>query len=146
MIDLKLAEYNSEGKFVGFIGLAEACYAIYGEFQDSFLSFRAGFIFGKNSVQIVNFFDNSKKDDIFLKDEKDPLNRFDGLFDGRTYGNGRFVLIINDGDDVYLRKVNWFEDFSKFMQREFQSEFKPKLIGNLHKNPGLYEKVKNNEL
>ena len=30
---------------------------------------------------------------IFNKDEKDPLRRFNGLFDGRTYGEGRFVLI-----------------------------------------------------
>jgi len=26
-------------------------------------------------------------------DKKDPLNRFGGLFDGSTHGNGMFVLI-----------------------------------------------------
>jgi hypothetical protein len=37
---------------------------------------------------------------VYKKDEKDPLNRFGGLFDGRTYGEGRFVLVVNDEDDI----------------------------------------------
>ena len=30
---------------------------------------------------------------VFYKDEKDPLNRLGGLFDGKTYGKGRFILV-----------------------------------------------------
>ncbi len=30
---------------------------------------------------------------VFYKDEKDPLNRLNGLFDGKTYGKGRFILV-----------------------------------------------------
>ena len=36
-------------------------------------------------------------------DEKDPLNRFGGLFDGFTYGDGRFVLICKITTDEEIR-------------------------------------------
>ncbi len=37
----------------------------------------------------------------FEKDKKDPLNRFNGSFNGRTYGEGRFVLIKGFRDYEY---------------------------------------------
>lgn len=52
----------------------------------------------------------------FKKDEKDPLDRFNGLFDGITYGGGRFVLVeglgIKDRHDkeIYIDDILAQED------------------------------------
>jgi hypothetical protein len=40
---------------------------------------------------------------VFYRDEKDPLNRLDGLFDGKTYGKGRFILVTNKKE--FLTKI-----------------------------------------
>lgn len=91
MINLKLAEYNAEGKFERFLELGK------------------DFEYGGNYIRVLNITTGIETDEngieklimpYFLKDPKDPLNRFDGLFDGRTYGDGRFVLIIDDQDDL----------------------------------------------
>ena len=91
MIDLKLVEYDLDGKFLKFI-----------ELTDYDRSTRTSFLYGKDHIVINLRFKVREKgvlsgDNIefcyFLKDQKDPLNRFNGLFDGRTYGEGKFVLI-----------------------------------------------------
>lgn len=76
-MELKLAEYK-DGKFKRFLEL--------GTRIDNF---------GFCGEEIIIFDTDCKEYDFFSfkKDEKDPLNRFNGLFHGRTYGEGRFVLI-----------------------------------------------------
>ena len=91
MINLKLAEYK-DGKFERFL-----------EFKDFMLS--ENYIVNVKELNRVNHSHSSSNYHYsffqYDKDEKDPLNRFDGLFDGRTYGGGRFVLIENNQDDIY---------------------------------------------
>jgi len=83
----------------------------------------------------------------FYLDEKDPLNRFNGLFNGRTFGNGRFVLIENRD---FIKQVELIYDNgdhfityetgkSIFDGRKNRIEI---LQGNLHQNPELWEEVK----
>ncbi len=69
-INLKLAEYKSlgeinEGKFIHFHYLDEKGF---GYFRDKIA------IFNESNGEYL----------WFEKDQKDPLNRFDGLFSGRT--------------------------------------------------------------
>jgi hypothetical protein len=150
MINLKLAEYDVKtGKFHGFLELYNLC---------KFSRERA-FLFGQDSIRIIeheicgDYWDHEK-------DEKDPLNRFNGLFDGRTYGQGEFVLIQDDEDfGVYEQKffdkkheefgyglnLNGnisctFKNASSFTGNVYSTS--PKLIGNLMENPELYEKLK----
>jgi hypothetical protein len=105
MINLKLAEYDLEtGKFKKFLELGT--------------SFRYGGNYIDFNIIIVepieSLTDQDKVDRMMPKvsietgqrylDKTDPLNRFDGLFDGRTYGTGRFVLIGEYKND------NWQDD------------------------------------
>ena len=89
-MELRLAEYNLEtGKFERFLELGrDFAYAGYG-------------IIVKNKKPLIDgsildtwpyIWREAEDEGFFDKDEKDPLNRFNGLFDGRTYGNGRFIL------------------------------------------------------
>ena len=91
---LRLAEYK-DGKFEKFLELGDFL------FGGDFIALTE-----KMTLLGVWGFDEQIS---FKKDQKDPLNRFDGLFDGRTYGEGRFVLISNIGkifqDDVL--KSRW---------------------------------------
>lgn len=78
---LKLAQYNSEAKFERFLELGK-------DFRycgDMVMTF---FHIDKMTPKRQLGFNGQ-----YTKDEKDPLNRFDGWFDGRTYGEGRFILI-----------------------------------------------------
>ena len=92
MIDLKLAQYNSEGKFVGFLEIGKDF--VYGGYYILITE-------KMTPLGVLGFADACS----FDRDEKDPLNRFDGLFDGRTYGKGRFVLEINNRFNVYTKTV-----------------------------------------
>lgn len=77
----------------------------------------------KNSVKI--------NDILYKQDEKDPLNRFNGLFDGRTYGFGEFCLIEQDivkvdnnslnlsSDDVISDGKNLF--FCSYLSKKFSN-------------------------
>lgn len=136
---LKLAEYNAEGKFERFLELGK------------------DFGYGGNYIELKQNF--MQRGDIrwtqnIEKDEKDPLNRFNGLFDGRTYGEGRFVLmrgyvchccglylfwedkIYFDGAKDILLKFNGirFDPVSK-LNLNFSGE-------NIHEKPELWEKVR----
>lgn len=146
MINLKLAEYNAEGKFERFLELGE------------------GFLFGGNYIYLDPLPELGEElfaDDIYRKDPKDPLKRFDGLFDGRTYGDGRFVLveskmidrydkkIMMSQDDIffydkYIQKAVAFINFDDWLEIEKEAASNPnfKILGNLHENPELYEKIK----
>lgn len=142
-MELKLAEYR-DGKFEGFIEMANGeifCYPETGMFLSD-----QGFLLGNECIHI------GRDLDYYELDEKDPLNRFDGLFDGRTYGDGRFVLIINNQDRIvhdhyetpnyYL--TNWKREAGREGYSYFSSRLSSDLIlsGNLHENPELWEKVK----
>lgn len=95
----------------------------------------------------------------FYRDKKDPLNRFNGLFDGRTYGEGRFVLIEigldkldqkKELDQVFVQEnalisnaCDEVEDYY-FLIESWNLRnvlHKTKCLGNLHENPELYEKI-----
>ena len=95
----------------------------------------------------------------FLLDEKDPFNRFDGLFDGRTYGDGSFVLINGNEEDNVYKKIGKditgqtfeFYQLNKHIRYLFtEKDLKEgllsiydihHLVGNLHENPELCEKI-----
>ena len=126
MINLRLAEYDLKtGKFEQFFNLG---------LNDPY-SF--GF-YGDTITVYYSWIGESFSYDL---DEKDPLNRFNGLFDGRTYGKGRFVLITNYQDNIYRNiKHDGYEDvFIYTLGTEIEANFiEPE---NLHENPELYEKI-----
>jgi len=149
-MQLKLAEYNlKDGKFEKFLELGRDFV-----FGGEFILFveRADI---QDAIQLPDYI--SKKDFYFI-DEKDPLNRFNGLFDGRTYGEGRFVLIRGDEDDIYhfvfpyrgshainfeVRENKYFPKSQKISaQNTWESAKEAKITGNLHENPELWEKIK----
>ena len=80
MINLKLAEYDLKtGKFERFLELGKE------------------FTYGGDYIIIASVVNNrANLLGTFNLDKKDPLNRFNGLYDGFTYGNGRFVLMESD--------------------------------------------------
>jgi len=119
---LRLAEYK-DGKFERFLELG------------SDFGYFGGFILV--SAEYCRSVDPTAE--IFALDKKDALNRFDGLFDGRTYGEGRFVLVKNGEDDVkitYNSPVLPFYDPPSFEQKYEIKE----VIFNIHENPELYRK------
>jgi len=107
---------------------------------------KEGFLLGKDSILVLSMFDGFNSD-YYNKDKKDPLNRFDGLFDGRTYGEGRFVLILNIGevfqDDVLeSRWLGGDLEVASNQPDEDKYYFLPnEVIGNLHENPELFLKI-----
>lgn len=134
-MNLKLAEYK-DGKFERFLELD--CLN-----QDSGKTFS----FSKDYVEVIDY-DNLchetylAKTDFYLKDEKDPLNRFNGLFDGRTYGEGRFVLIKDDEDDVYSKlDYDGYDDIFVYTMEPAIHDDSFNICGNLHKNPELFKQI-----
>lgn len=100
-MNIKLAEYNAQGKFERFLELGKG-FAYFGDYIGI-----ADFVWQKEDELTYFEFEereNYRQSDLMMlhlyKDEKDPLNRFNGLFDGRTYGDGKFVLIENNQDDI----------------------------------------------
>jgi hypothetical protein len=162
MINLKLAEYDLKtGKFQGFLELAEE-------------PFYEGFLLGKDFIMVMDEEAEShweRINNIFYQDEKDPLNRFNGLFDGRTYGKGKFILLRGLGEEkAFEDDIIFFDDgidhhqnlelkLVKWQDKEFgfnisnignycelcddiPLRFGLQIKGNLHQNPELYEKIK----
>ena len=133
MINLRLAEYDLEtGKFKSFLELGK------------------DFLFGGDIIVFHNpssqnnykYFDCCGVAHIdYKKDKKDPLKRFNGLFNGRTYGEGRFVLIINYQDNINKNiEYDGYEDVYIYtLGTDIEANFiEPE---NLHENPELYEKI-----
>ncbi|MEY2888271.1 MAG: hypothetical protein RL027_611 [Pseudomonadota bacterium] len=184
MINLKLAEYNKDGKFERFLELYNLCK----------FSGEMAFLLGQDSIRII---EHEICGDYFNyeRDKKDPLKRFDGLFDGRTYGEGRFVLIkstnivgfkflplskplsnlteLKDDNIIYqddfisanmkygsrpdsFRAIGLVIENGDIMQTKLQDYWwdsigachpatgksETEIVGNLHENPELYEKIK----
>lgn len=151
-MQLKLAEYK-DGKFERFGELLSAKRAEYGQF-DSDQRGKIFFELGKDFISVTEVWQSGAIANRFInkKDEKDPLNRFNGLFDGRTYGEGRFVLIESSRkgeskelDDIWHHSqqpddpnyCNIVEIWN--LDSDFGLSMK---LGNLHENPELWEKVK----
>lgn len=150
MINLKLACYNEKGEFKKFLELSNngIQYAPNGkEFMND------GFLFGFKMVMIE--IDGIMES--YHLEEKDPFHRFDGLFDGRTYGEGRFVLIKDDEDKIevvetFKNKIKGYcyKGTCKYDQ-PFTTEDEEMGIfdvGNtieettIHENPELWSKIK----
>lgn len=108
MLNMRLAQYNLEtGKFEKFLKLGKDF--LYG---GDFICFH-----NPNTQALYKYSDDDGLPTILYNlDEKDPLNRFDGFFNGRTYGGGRFVLIAeykynNWEDDVF--KLYHYDTYDK---------------------------------
>jgi hypothetical protein len=130
---LRLAEYK-DGKFERFLELGKDF--LYG---GDFIIFTrsSGYFFIDTACQEYRE---------QFKDQKDPLNRFNGLFDGRTYGDGKFVLIVDNNHDIYCgvpksdynERLIFVNDPETYRDVEWYS---CDAIGNLHENPELFLKI-----
>lgn len=161
-MQLKLAEYNAEGKFERFLELGKD----FGYFGNEIFLLQ---VFGAPSTvmqtfTLANWFNGDDRFDvvqkalnqsIIKKDEKDPLNRFNGSFDGRTYGDGRFVMIKDDEDDIFKcfdPGWTWYRRRGDVEPSELTNydnggcgddEYRIcDSLGNLHSNPELWKKLK----
>jgi hypothetical protein len=142
-MQLKLAEYSTDGKFRRFLELGKD-FAYGGEFilvdgkfnkpHEKWLSCPTCLrSYGFASAITLQEFE-------FKKDEKDPLNRFNGRFNGLTYGKGRFILIEEDSDDFNrdrILKSDWMAAVY-FGQRNYEDFI---AVGNIHENPEFYSKL-----
>jgi len=173
-MQLRLAEYK-DGKFERFLELGE-----------DFL-FGGEFVYLPKGIPQPDFWENGEQEEfygsLFKLDQKDPLNRFDGLFDGLTYSNGRFVLIeglgIKDRNDkeIFIHDILAQQDkYANLTQDLFlvrgnrthitgyeggnfyginldchitsaifdskDIDLRTEILGSLHENPELWEKVK----
>jgi len=92
---LRLTEYK-DGKFERFLDLGSD-FGYFGDFilvsNDYEQDFRAEYTPISDTELDGSCGSVDPTAERFALDKKDPLNRFDGLFDGRTYGEGRFVLV-----------------------------------------------------
>lgn len=147
-IEMKLAEYDLEtGKFKHFLELGK------------------DFLYGGDSIVLVNrkkFPDGIIVDRWFYgeehltkKENKDPLNRFNGLFDGRTYGEGRFVLIYGIKQSAYYNnQIKWCDEVivghSSWgisdplilnIYHLFDDSICGENKGSLHENPELFQNI-----
>ena len=142
-MNLKLAEYK-DGKFERFVELGSN----YGNF-----------FYCRDCVGIWDESPEIKNGAHYFQDEKDPLNRFNGLFDGQTYGNGRFVLIeivnnypdyefFKSGEDFYISHYGIahkrFDKGGLLWRADYDELDNPDMVkvGNIFQNPELWEKVK----
>lgn len=151
-MQLKLAQYNAEGKFERFLEL--------GRNPDHFVYFGDGISYiEEKEGERFPWIEHT-----LYKDEKDPLNRFDGLFDSRTYGNGRFILVRWCGqeweDSIYISEMSTyaFDEAAilKYGAEEVSFVTKDKHYiwdeaaeifslyehkGNIHQQPELWSKI-----
>lgn len=136
MINLKLAEYEGK-KFERFLNQEDSEYfppdwenfIIYMENGKEFNFENTKFLLGKDFVGFRYCIPyEGEALSVFKKDEKDPLNRFNGLFDGLTYGEGRFVLCESIGVKDKNQKDVWAFDIAKL--KPFDSKLNYKLISN----------------
>lgn len=85
-MELRLSEYNlNTGKFESFLEIGNKNgFAYCGDY------IFVNYLEPEHNLGVENYDMYYLKK--FKKDQKDPLNRFNGLFNGRTYGEGKFVL------------------------------------------------------
>lgn len=148
MINLKLAQHNEEGKFEKFLELGKG-FAYLGDYI-GITGFECDEIIASNWFRQEDRINWNQQDfmmSLLFKDEKDPFNRFDGLFDGITYGEGRFVLITEGFEDFYQVVECQTRATDKFYgylgnAREAPFELEYKVVGNLIENPELWSKIK----
>lgn len=137
MIDLKLAEYDLESfKF------------------KRFLKLQKDFLYAGKYIKLLDHIEIQGKcvaSDYCYKefwiDDHDPCSRFNGLFNGRTYGAGMFVLIENDEDTFFEQgeaKVYHPEEFPPHIRptNPVIETIKESKKWNLHENPELYKLIK----
>lgn len=108
MIELRLAKYK-EGKFSKFIDIGE------------------DFVYGGDFLALKEE-ERLPYIDIYCPDttkECHTMMLLDGRFKSRTFGDGTYVLIVDNQDNVYKKGVR---------------KSKKSLLGNLHENPELYER------
>jgi len=155
IMNLKLAEYKN-GKFLRFLELGLDKEFMYG-----------GSHIALNWQSDVLNIDPPYDRMSFSKDETDPLERFNGLFDGRTYGEGKFVLILdtNHTPEDPREDTIWQDDIAIFGTREvkkyelikqsiagyhfncFESNGKRRdgwihsAVGNIHQSPELFKEL-----
>tara|TARA_R110000868_G_scaffold149611_4_gene372108 strand:+ start:616 stop:933 length:318 start_codon:yes stop_codon:yes gene_type:complete len=97
MINFKLAEYK-DGNLKAFISLSKKGIFTHEEVQE--IEEDEAFLIGDGNIVTLRKLGHDSICETYFLDKKDPLNRFDGLFDGRTYGNGMFVLV----DEEFIKK------------------------------------------
>lgn len=129
MIELKLAEYDLKSrKFLRFYSFGKSKYS---------------FFYGGDTLLIQHYSEILAAEFHVNKDEKDPLKRFNGLFDGRTYGEGRFVLIERNYDDLYQKVSKYGDEFRTMELGERANNLNLFVTfhhkGNLHENPELFD-------
>ena len=97
MINLKLAQCDNKGKFEKYLELG-GDYGNFSYFKSCFIKWHNNFV-----------------------DKKDPLNRLNGLLDGRTYGNGQFILLLENEEleivDGEIKKIKTLKERDK--EKEF---------------------------
>lgn len=144
MLKLKLAEYDLKtGKFLRFLELGTD-FGYFGNYlinNDIILSGHR--VLSDEERSTIHL----RKEGLafiaakYLKDKTDPLNRLNGLFNGRTYGEGRFVLIVNDQDFFIEPAIQIIH--SQFKNGGLAIEtVRAEKNFNIHENPELYEKIK----
>lgn len=137
MIGLRLAQYNPDtGEFKNFLEL--------GDFKYEELCIKIPHPQTSSNVGLIH----STVHEVYKPDLKDPLSRFNGRFDGRTYGGGKFVLIKSDQDDIVEwvignrrdRPISFVGDW-KYEGDNSRNVHLPIKLGNIHENPVLWAKI-----
>lgn len=162
MIPLRLAKYK-DGKFLRFLELGKG-FGYFGDYiyvdpnhvTEKEYQFNYFFPYEMSNGDCEEYYAP-----LYFKDEKDPLNRFNGLFDGRTYGDGEFVLVFDKygrwTDDIFFLEAFKRHVFIRACdgltsriketgksnhETRWYNHVLDKLVGNLHENPELFQKVK----
>ena len=135
-IEMKLAEYDLEtGKFKQFLELGLEKHFLYGGDIIAFHNPKNQYLYRHTDIC-------GRPSIAYNKDKTDPLNRFNGLFDGRTYGNGKFVLVINGEDDIltgFNGDYYWCNVRSELYEPAFEQVVDN--LGDIHENPELFNNI-----
>lgn len=111
-MNLRLASYSESGKFEKFLELGKD-FGYFGDFiivnsecDENYLDVPSLCLDIMNAEgAVMAEFGGDQRFYCAKKDPKDPLNRFNGLFDGRSYSGGRFVLELEGEDNIYSAEM-----------------------------------------